>query len=197
MHLLGFWFKLLDGNSDMAEKESSTKKNSLVQKEGKPSTLELVNVTFPSEDKSIEVPSGASVLDAAIAAGVFINSVCGGMGRCGKCKIIAKGSFEADKSELISEEEKKIGMSLACTTKVMGDTEIEIPSSSKVDIHQILTRADLVHVEKTNPLINNYHLQMKKPTLDDNVSDFNRLCHRRYYCTRFCITQAPRPIKRE
>ena len=136
----------------------------------------MATVTFPSENKSIEVPAGSSVLDAAIAAGVFINSVCGGMGRCGKCKIIAKGKFEADKSDLISEEEKKLGMSLACTTKVLGESEIEIPSTSKVDIHQILTRADLVHVEKTNPLINNYYLQMRAPTLDDNVSDFHRLC---------------------
>jgi uncharacterized 2Fe-2S/4Fe-4S cluster protein (DUF4445 family) len=134
-----------------------------------------VTVNFPSEDKSITVAKGTTVLDASIAAGVFINSVCGGLGRCGKCKIIAKGTVDSPKTELVSADERKRGISLACTTKIFGDLEVKIPSASKVDIHQILTRADLVHVEHPRPLINNYFLKLTEPTLDDNISDLNRV----------------------
>jgi uncharacterized 2Fe-2S/4Fe-4S cluster protein (DUF4445 family) len=139
--------------------------------------VNLVTVKFPTEEKSVDVPRGSTVLDAAIAAGVFINSVCGGMGRCGKCKILATGAVESDKSDLVSKAEAKRGISLACTTRLLGDAEVQIPSASKLDIYQILTRTELVQVEITKPLIENYFFKLKEPTLDDKVSDLTRLKH--------------------
>ena len=154
-----------------------SKNNSKLKKQ-KIEKSNRVTVSFPSEDKTIEITKGYSVLDAAIAAGVFINSVCGGVGRCGKCKIIAKGkkgALEIEKSELITAAENKRGMSLACLTRVLGDIEVEIPASSKVDIHQILERTEQVHVEDIAPLIVKYHLQLDEPSLDNNISDLTRL----------------------
>lgn len=138
-------------------------------------TQKQVTVSFPKEGKEISVPEGATVLDAAIAAGIFLNSVCGGMGRCGKCKIIPKGKFESDESELITASERKSGMALACKTRLLGDAEIQIPPSSKVSIHQILTKCEMVKVDKPEPLIRKYYLQLTEPTMDNNLSDFNRV----------------------
>jgi uncharacterized 2Fe-2S/4Fe-4S cluster protein (DUF4445 family) len=135
----------------------------------------FVSVNFPGEEKSVSVPKGSTVLDAAIAAGVFINSVCGGMGRCGKCKIQASGAVEAKKTELVTKSEQKRGISLACLTHVLGDSEVHIPAASKVDIHQILTRTELVTVKQPRPLIENYFFQLDEPTLEDNESDLYRL----------------------
>jgi uncharacterized 2Fe-2S/4Fe-4S cluster protein (DUF4445 family) len=118
---------------------------------------------------------GASVLDAAIAAGVFINSVCGGVGRCGKCKIIAKGEFTSDKTELITADESARGLTLACLTKILGDLEVQIPDTSKVDVHQILTKCELVEIEQPLPLIKKYFFQLSEPTLDYNISDLTRI----------------------
>lgn len=135
----------------------------------------IVRVTFPKEGKEITVPKGSTILDAAIAAGVFINSVCGGVGRCGKCKIIASGNFESEKTELVSLKEQKKGVSLACITKALGDTEVFIPETSKVSIHQILTKCELVEIDKPNPLVWKYFLKVNEPTLDDNRSDLDRI----------------------
>ncbi|WP_455392871.1 ASKHA domain-containing protein [[Eubacterium] cellulosolvens] len=151
----------------------SKKQQTLVSKQEPQAPL--VTVTFLTEGKSVAVPEGSTILDAAIAAGVFINSVCGGMGRCGKCKISATGLVKAESSELITKSERARGISLACTTKVFGDVEVKIPAASKVDIHQILTRTELVHVETPRPLIENYFLRLTEPTFDDTVSDLNRL----------------------
>ncbi len=136
---------------------------------------ELVRVSFPKEDKEILVPKGSSVLDAAISAGIFINSVCGGVGRCGKCKIIATGNIKSEKTELINDDEEKKGLSLACTTRIFGDVEVIIPDESKVDIYQILTKCELVEIDEPDPIIRKYHFKLTVPTLDNNISDFNRL----------------------
>ena len=46
-----------------------------------------VNILFAPDETSIEVPRGTTVLAAARKAGVFINSLCGGDGVCGRCRI--------------------------------------------------------------------------------------------------------------
>ena len=136
---------------------------------------DFVTVRFVEEGKEIAVPKGTTVLDAAIAAGIFINSVCGGVGRCGKCKIIAKGDFKADKTELITDVEEKKGMSLACLTKVFGDLEVDIPKESKLDIHQILEKCSLIEIEQPKPLIWKHFLKLDPPSIDNNISDFDRI----------------------
>lgn len=156
-------------------KTNSGTTNELTNKSQVTKTQEHVTVTFPSEEITIMVAKGSTVLDAAIAAGVFINSVCGGIGRCGKCKIIAKGKCKSEKTKLITPEDRNQGLSLACMTKILGDTEIHVPEASKVSINQILTKCDLVEVETPKPFIWKYHLKLSQPTLEDNVSDFNRI----------------------
>ena len=156
-------------------KSNSGTTNKLTNKSQVMKSQEHVTVTFPSEEITITVAKGFTVLDAAIAAGVFINSVCGGIGRCGKCKIKAKGKCKSEKTKLITPEERNQGLSLACMTKILGDTEIHVPEASKVSINQILTKCDLVKVETPKPFIWKYHLKLSQPTLEDNVSDFNRI----------------------
>ncbi len=155
------------------------KKISSVPKEPLPGNSEraqdLVKVIFTNEKLEVLVPVGTTVLDAAIAAGVFINSVCGGVGRCGKCKIRAKGSIKFTKSELLTTEETSRGLTLACTTKIFDDTKVEIPDTSKVNIHQILTKCELVEIKKPEPLLKKIHLALVEPTLDDNISDMSRI----------------------
>jgi uncharacterized 2Fe-2S/4Fe-4S cluster protein (DUF4445 family) len=135
----------------------------------------LVKVSFPDEGEIITIPKGSTVLDAAISAGVFINSVCGGVGRCGKCKIVATGEIKKEKTELVTKEEQKSGISLACNTTVLGDSEVHIPEASKLDIHQILTKCEMVEISEPKPFINKYFLKMDEPTLDNNQSDFTRV----------------------
>lgn len=81
---------------------------------------------------------------------------CGGHGKCGKCRVIAKGNISeptAEEIQLLSKNEITRGVRLACLTLVLGDCEIETLSSSKDE--QILTEGVLPKFE-LDPEFSNY-----------------------------------------
>ncbi|MEK7309458.1 MAG: ASKHA domain-containing protein [Planctomycetota bacterium] len=52
--------------------------------------MNKVSITFSPSKKQVSVAQGTSILDAAREAGLHIQSVCGGDGVCGKCRVIIK-----------------------------------------------------------------------------------------------------------
>ncbi|MDD1634458.1 MAG: 2Fe-2S iron-sulfur cluster-binding protein, partial [Methanomicrobiales archaeon] len=89
-----------------------------------------------------EVEPGATLLDAIRAAGVPIESICGGKGQCGKCRIIApspgKGALLPGERKFLSEREIMAGYRLACLTRAERDMEITVPVESRIDSPKIL-----------------------------------------------------------
>lgn len=82
------------------------------------------------EEKSIDAPSGKTLLSALSANGIFIPSGCGGGGACGMCKCkIEAGSRGPLPTELahLSRKERKADIRLACQMKVKEDLKIRIP----------------------------------------------------------------------
>ena len=73
---------------------------------------------------------------------------CGGHGRCGKCKVIAKGCLseltEAEK-KLLTEDELADGVRLACLTYALGDCEVTTLSEN--ERAQIVTDGTLPEFE--------------------------------------------------
>ncbi|UCD92015.1 MAG: DUF4445 domain-containing protein [Methanobacteriota archaeon] len=135
-----------------------------------------VPIKFRPDDIAVEVKKGTSVLEAAISAGVYIDSICGGRGKCGKCKVILKkGEPEIDSKKLLSEDEIAKDYVLACETHINDDTEILVPEESRLGLHQILKKSEIVAIEKLNPLVRKQYLELEPPTLEDNISDLSRL----------------------
>lgn len=61
---------------------------------------------------------------------IFLPSACGGRGACGmcRCKVLSgAGDFQPRELLLLSDEEKKEGIRLACQTPVADDLEIDLP----------------------------------------------------------------------
>jgi len=159
--------------------------------------MDKFKVTFYPDNKSIEVEKGKTILSAAISAGVYINSSCGGDGVCGRCKVILKkGQVIAHPSGRISLEERKKGFYLACLTTVQSDLEIEIPPESRLDLEKLtLQEIDLrlkglysesEEIESAesilgeeifvhSPLATKLYLELPKPNLEDKISDLERL----------------------
>ena len=82
------------------------------------------------EEKSIDAPSGRTLLSALSANGIFIPSGCGGGGACGMCKCkVEAGSRGPLPTELahLSRKERKGDIRLACQMKVKEDLRIRIP----------------------------------------------------------------------
>ena len=59
----------------------------------------MYKVTFSPDRNEIEVTEGTTLLEAAEKAGIFLNSLCGGEGVCGKCRIqVINGKAKVDKN---------------------------------------------------------------------------------------------------
>lgn len=81
---------------------------------------------------------------------------CGGHGRCGKCRVIAKGDISAPNDreiDLLSDEEIECGVRLACLTYALGDCEIETEDNIASD--QIIT-SDALGFFKIDPIFEQY-----------------------------------------
>ncbi|MDZ7832152.1 MAG: ASKHA domain-containing protein [Desulfobacterales bacterium] len=139
-------------------------------------------VTFQPDDKSVEVEAGETLLDAARKADVYINASCNGKGACGKCKlIIESGEIEKTETALLSDREKQKGYVLACQTRVKGPASVRVPEET---IERKLKVAGMgeevtskLHglVTDIQPMLEKIPMELSPPTLDDSVSDLDRL----------------------
>lgn len=147
--------------------------------------MKKCRVTFQPFTQSVEVEEGLTLSEAARKAGIFINNLCGGEGVCGECRVrIVKGGFEQDKSasSFFSREEIEEGNALACRIKVHDDLQVEVFPESLLDEGHIMTGDSLdvlVSGEAPRflhkPLARKVFLELQAPTLEDNISDLERV----------------------
>lgn len=145
-------------------------------------------VRFEPDEVEVEVESGATILDAARKGGVFIDSICGGEGVCGKCRVVVrKGEIEGGTTEFFSRDEIRQGYVLACEARATSDLVVEVPPESRlkgrvveVDIaEQRLSELALLEGKPVplEPLAKRYCLEIPAPSLEYNEADLDRLEH--------------------
>ncbi len=81
---------------------------------------------------------------------------CGGHGKCGKCRVIARGNLSqptAAELNLLSQDELASGVRLACLTQALGDCGVEFLKDAKAT--QIVTDGVLPEFE-ISPSFSNY-----------------------------------------
>jgi len=123
------------------------------------------------------VPAGTTLSKAAAAAGMAVETPCGGMGTCGKCRVIVQGAAsEPDPSErrLLSESDLASGVRLACRTKVVGELSVRVPASSRSLVQKILSRGVLRECEVSSGVTKVY-CELQPPSLEDERAEFERL----------------------
>ena len=141
---------------------------------------------FAPAGVKVEVPVGVTILDAARKAGVYIESLCGGDGVCGKCRVIVRrGIVNGGTTDLLTREEIREGYILACEARVAGDLLVEVPPESQlrgrvreVDIaEQRLSEIAVLERQPTklDPLVRKYCFNVPAPTLENNGADLERL----------------------
>jgi uncharacterized 2Fe-2S/4Fe-4S cluster protein (DUF4445 family) len=87
--------------------------------------MSTCTVHFLPEGKTVTIAKGETLLKAAEVAGVFVNSICGGDGLCGKCRVIVReGEVVSQPTALLARDEIRAGYVLACDTLVMGDLRV-------------------------------------------------------------------------
>ncbi len=138
----------------------------------------MPTVTFLPTYRKILVEPGMTLLEAAQRAGIQVNVVCGGQGKCGKCKMVVKSGrvrFDADKfARFFSPAELADGACLSCQTVPEDDVQIFIPESSLIQEQKILIES-LGMETAFHPSVWKYYLELTPPTLEDPSPDLTRL----------------------
>ena len=101
-------------------------------------------VMFVPDQKEAEVAEDTTLFEAAEKVGVYLNSLCGGEGVCGKCRVqVIKGNLKADKNAIafFTKDEIEKGYVLACQSIVRDNLEIMVPPESRLEEEQILAES--------------------------------------------------------
>jgi len=143
-------------------------------------------VAFSPLYKAVTVPAGTTLLEAAAKAQITIDSVCGGDGICGRCKmIVIEGKVGGGTTALLTREEIRRGVVLACQTTVEGDLVVEIPEETRakekilIDEDAQRFRAVRPGIKKRefakSPIVSKLLLTLDPPTLENNLADCQRI----------------------
>ncbi len=106
--------------------------------------MDLVRVVLHGFQSEIEVQRGDNLLSAVRAAGLGIDSECGGRGTCGACRVrFLEGAPPAAPEDhlLLGPALVEAGWRLACQASVERDCRIVIPALAPTTALRILTEA--------------------------------------------------------
>lgn len=137
------------------------------------------NISFQPQGRSVSVLEGTTVLEAAGAAGLVIDTPCGGAGTCGKCRVqVLKGATEPCHLDrkAFTEDELAEGWRLACQTHVQEEVVLRLPTGSLyAKDHQIAQETAVGAPSEVQPAIRKVYVELSNPTLHDARADLMRL----------------------
>ena len=147
-------------------------------------------VIFTPSGRRGRFPSGTTVLDAARALGVDIDSVCGGRGICGRCQVQqSEGSFAKHGIESRSEHLSPFSSAeveyrdlrgleparrLSCVAHLRGDVVIDVPPESQV-YRQVVRKGLDIRDFHVDPVVRLHYVQVAAPELASPSGDLVRL----------------------
>jgi uncharacterized 2Fe-2S/4Fe-4S cluster protein (DUF4445 family) len=146
-----------------------------------PTTSDAHRIVFAPAGRQGQVAHGATVLDAARALGVDLDSVCGGKGICGRCQVVpmtgsfAKWGIEAADTHASAPGPLELDYHgrrplaehhrLGCATRVLGDLVVDVPPTSR--IHRQVVRKDLALADLlVDPLIRLHYVEVPPEPTD-------------------------------
>src|SRR4030042_2764727 len=144
----------------------------------KKSAKKKFQVIFEPSGKRGEFSEGTTVIEASRELGAEIESLCGGIKSCGKCKVrVVKGDvsrFIDEESKFITESERAEGYRLGCATEILGEVKIFIPEESQAQKQVIRKNASEKPIEMKPAVIPSF-IELDLPSLHDPLGDFDRL----------------------
>jgi len=149
-----------------------------------------VAVVFTPSGRRGRVERGTTVLAAARALGVDLDSVCGGRGICSRCQVTpmfgefakhgltvtagALSPWNAVEERYRSKRGLLPGRRLGCQARLMGDCLIDVPPESQLHRQVIRKAADARPVE-TDPATRPLYVEVAEPDMQAPSGDFERL----------------------
>ncbi|WP_346897981.1 ASKHA domain-containing protein [uncultured Roseibium sp.] len=153
-------------------------------------TKNLAKVVFQPSGRRGTFPLGTPLLDAARSLGVYVESVCGGRGICGRCQIsVSEGNFAkegltsaadhlADETEAEARYRGLRNLAsdrrLSCQAKITGDLIVDVPTDAQTNRQVVRKRAEVRAIEP-KPSISLATVTIAEPDMDLPRGDADRL----------------------
>ena len=147
-------------------------------------------VLFMPSGKRGRFARGTPLIDAARDLGVYVESVCGGRGICGRCQIeLQEGQFAkhgitsshenispigAKERRYAEKRDLKEGRRLSCSSTIQGDLVIDIPQDLQINA-QVVRKADDGRAIERNPAIQLCYVEVEEPDMHKPLGDLDRL----------------------
>lgn len=145
------------------------------------SNSKTVTVTFQPLGRRGEMPVGLSLLEAARRLGVGLNSVCGGLGVCGTCRVVVPAEYRDVLSPPTDAERKRLGeealargVRLACQALIQDSLWVFVPPESLTASQRTQVEGRQTPVELA-PAVSACDLSLPQATLSDLRSDGERI----------------------
>ena len=128
--------------------------------------------TFISRGRASVTEQDATFLDLARLAGLYLPSLCGGRGKCAKCRCHPQGPVTDPtplEAELLSPDELTDGVRLACQARPCGEVEVTLEE-------EVLDKGGYSEVAvDPEPLLQKVYLDLPLPAPHDDLSDIERI----------------------
>ncbi len=138
----------------------------------------FVSLNVLPDELWLKVPRETTIYDALKDIDVSLQSDCGGLGKCGKCKVRVLTSIEPPseaETNFLTESEINQGIRLACRTHIRQDMVIHVgESGASEDYFQILQTGERP-LFNLDPLINKRLVTLPAHTEEEGISDFDRI----------------------
>jgi len=152
----------------------------------------MKKVTFHPSGKVAYCRHGDNLLEVAREADIYIEAPCNGSVSCGKCKIkLLKGEIRPVDDTIRAAFKLEATDISACHSEVVEDIEVEVPkifasTLQEMKIDDLSSEKDIElfaiskkYITDNDMTFTSYvkkdFLQLEKPNLNDNISDWDRL----------------------
>ena len=152
--------------------------------------METPTIIFQPSGRRGKISKNKSVLEAARELGENIESLCGGKGSCGKCRVlIVEGSYpkynivsghnhlsgwKKAENHFIDSNNKKKGYRLACCAAIKADVLVFVPEESRA-AKQIVSKRPHPVTVSFDPIVEKYDLIMDPPSANNSQGDLERI----------------------
>lgn len=140
-------------------------------------SIDRIKVRFQPSGRAAEIVKGTeNLLSISKRAGIDLDSVCGGKGTCGRCRVLVKeldAPLTDDERKHLSATEISKGMRLACQVFPEKDLIVHVPKGF-LRGKQVILEESLAEIA-VDPMIRTFPIEVPKPSLDYQIGDLERL----------------------
>lgn len=165
----------------------------------------LVQLNILPHQLWLRVSRGVTIWEALQETNVDLEGDCGGLGKCGKCKVkvvSAIGGPTEVERELLSKDELSQGIRLACRTRIDRDIQIDVGEPDPELEHMQILKTGYRPILQLDPLVDQKIVTSPPEVGREGVSDLDRIKlalgpdYQDLTATLGCLRSLPEVVKR-